>query len=104
MVLVSAWRRPPWEETQDGQAEKVWALTKERNYNKKPRKGHSWVQWWSFSLREEKKKQKQEEAEEKTEIPASGSTNNQGSKAGGEVTQQPLKRGQKVGASSGICN
>ncbi|CAG10414.1 unnamed protein product, partial [Tetraodon nigroviridis] len=44
--------------------------------------------------REEKKKQKQEDTEEKTEIATGGSTN-QGSKGGGEASQQPLKRGQK---------
>ncbi|XP_039993054.1 nuclear export mediator factor Nemf-like [Xiphias gladius] len=46
---------------------------------------------------EKKKKQKQEgcDTEEKTDISASGSAADQGSKSGGGASQQPLKRGQR---------
>lgn len=53
-----------------------------------------------FAGREEKKKkQKQEgcDTEEKTGTSSGGSATNQGSKGGGGTSQQPLKRGQKVG-------
>lgn len=51
---------------------------------------------------EKKKKQKQEgcDTEEKTDISASGSAADQGSKSGGGASQQPLKRGQRVGEKS----
>lgn len=48
-----------------------------------------------FFREEKKKKQKQEglDAEEKNEVLSVG---DQGAKSGGGLTQQPLKRGQKV--------